>query len=60
MSDESLTIAATRTFTAARSGSPSFTHAGLLPRQECYDQCSPAWDYYVGTSLRDRIAAGPA
>jgi hypothetical protein len=37
-----------------------FTHAGLVPRQECYDQCSPAWNFYVGTSLRDRIAAGPA
>jgi hypothetical protein len=37
-----------------------FTHAGLVPQQPCYDQCAPAWNFYVGTSLRERIAAGPA
>jgi hypothetical protein len=37
-----------------------FTHAGLVPRRECYDRCSPAWNFYVGTSLRERIAAGTA
>ena len=35
-----------------------FTHVGLVPQAEGFDRCSPAWNFYVGTSLRERIAAG--
>ena len=49
MSDESLTIS----FTTDRTPDEAFAAAND-------DQCSPAWNFYVGTSLRDRIAAGPA
>ena len=35
-----------------------FTHAGLVPQQECFGSCSPAWQHYIGTSLRERIASG--
>jgi hypothetical protein len=35
-----------------------FTHRGLEPQHECFDRCSPAWNHYIGTSLRDRIASG--
>ncbi|MGD0555480.1 MAG: SRPBCC domain-containing protein, partial [Streptosporangiaceae bacterium] len=34
-----------------------FTHVGLVPQQECFDSCSPAWNFYVGSSLRNRITA---
>jgi hypothetical protein len=37
-----------------------FTHVGLAPSIECYGSCSDAWGYYVNTSLRGRIIAGPA
>jgi uncharacterized protein YndB with AHSA1/START domain len=36
----------------------TFTHVGLSPRQPCYESCSDAWRYYVGTSLRNLITAG--
>ena len=35
-----------------------FTHVGLAPDVECFDQCSSAWRFYIATSLpaliRDR------
>jgi hypothetical protein len=34
-----------------------FTHVGLVPEVECYDQCSPAWVSITG-SLRDLITTG--
>lgn len=37
-----------------------FTHEGLLPELDCYDSCSNAWNYFVRTSLRQRIEATPA
>jgi hypothetical protein len=35
-----------------------FTHVGLAPAVECYDQCSSAWQFYVGGSLRTLITKG--
>jgi uncharacterized protein YndB with AHSA1/START domain len=35
-----------------------FTHVGLAPACECYGDCSGAWGYYVGESLRALIATG--
>jgi hypothetical protein len=35
-----------------------FTHKGLLPRIECYDQCTDAWGFYIRSSLRDLITKG--
>lgn len=35
-----------------------FTHVGLVPVQECFDSCSPAWNFYIATSLRNRITTG--
>ena len=35
-----------------------FTHVGLVPDVECYDQCTPAWGLYITGSLRDLIATG--
>jgi len=35
-----------------------FTHRGLTPGLECYDQCSNAWSFLVGTSLRRLITTG--
>ena len=49
------------TFDIAASGAGSevrFTHVGLAPAAECFDSCSTAWHYYVGTSLRNLIANG--
>jgi uncharacterized protein YndB with AHSA1/START domain len=34
-----------------------FTHEGLKPEGECYDDCSQAWTYYVAESLRKYISA---
>jgi hypothetical protein len=33
-----------------------FTHAGLVPRQECYGACSNAWSALIQSNLRDLIA----
>jgi uncharacterized protein YndB with AHSA1/START domain len=30
----------------------TLTQHGLTPRQECYDVCSNAWNFFVGDSLR--------
>ena len=35
-----------------------FTHRGLLPAMQCYGECSGAWGFYVGESLRKLIAQG--
>jgi hypothetical protein len=35
-----------------------FTHRGLAPSYECFDVCSKAWGFYVGSSLRDLITSG--
>lgn len=32
-----------------------FTHVGLVPEFECFDNCSTAWGYYINTSLRNWI-----
>jgi len=35
-----------------------FTHLGLTPEFECFDNCSSAWSFYITGSLRELIAAG--
>lgn len=35
-----------------------FTHVGLVPHDECFDSCSTAWSFYIGTSLRTLITTG--
>ncbi|MVU80147.1 SRPBCC domain-containing protein [Nocardia sp. ET3-3] len=35
-----------------------FTQIGLVPANECYEACSPAWTYYVTQSLRDLATTG--
>lgn len=35
-----------------------FTHLGLVPEIECFDNCSSAWSYYVNSSLRSLITTG--
>jgi hypothetical protein len=35
-----------------------FTHVGLVPEIECFDNCSNAWGFYVKGSLRSLIAKG--
>ena len=35
-----------------------FTHVGLSADSECFESCSSAWQWYVATSLRDRIESG--
>jgi activator of Hsp90 ATPase-like protein len=35
-----------------------FTHRGLEPDEECYDQCSSAWSLLVGGNLRKLIETG--
>jgi activator of Hsp90 ATPase-like protein len=32
-----------------------FTHVGLVPDFECYDDCSNAWGGYINGSLKDLI-----
>lgn len=34
-----------------------FTHAGLVPQYECFDVCSNAWGFYIG-SLQSLITTG--
>ena len=36
----------------------TFTHRGLVPEYECFDNCSTAWSFYVNTSLHDLITTG--
>jgi uncharacterized protein YndB with AHSA1/START domain len=35
-----------------------FSHVGLLPGQECYDVCAPAWTFFIVDSLRALINSG--
>lgn len=35
-----------------------FSHVGLGPECECYEECSKGWAYYVGESLRALLATG--
>jgi len=35
-----------------------FTHVGLVPALECYEDCSGAWGSYVKDSLRSLITTG--
>jgi uncharacterized protein YndB with AHSA1/START domain len=35
-----------------------FTHVGLTPEGECYEDCSTAWSFYVNNSLRTLITTG--
>jgi len=51
----------TITFDIAKKGDQTevqFTHAGLVPENECFTACSNAWGYYINGSLRSLIAAG--
>ena len=36
----------------------TFTHVGLVPDFECYDDCSNAWGSYVNGSLKKLITKG--
>ena len=36
----------------------TFTHVGLVPDFECYDDCSNAWGSYVNGSLKKLITIG--
>ena len=35
-----------------------FTHRGLVPEYECFNNCSSAWSFYINSSLRDFITSG--
>jgi hypothetical protein len=35
-----------------------FTHRGLIPEFECFNDCSNAWGFYVNESLRSLITTG--
>jgi len=35
-----------------------FTHIGLIPKAECYDDCSSAWIQYISSSLFKLITTG--
>ena len=35
-----------------------FTHVGLVPKFQCYGDCSGAWGFFVGESLRSLITTG--
>ena len=35
-----------------------FTHIGLIPDIECYNDCSNAWSYYISSSLFKLITTG--
>lgn len=35
-----------------------FSHIGLAPDFECYDQCTSAWGFYINNSLRQLITTG--
>ena len=36
----------------------TFTHIGLTPHSECFDQCEKGWDYFLGESLFKLITEG--
>lgn len=35
-----------------------FTHVGLVPKAECYKDCTPAWDHYIKGSLFKLLTEG--
>lgn len=35
-----------------------FTHVGLVPKIECYGECSGAWGFYMNESLKKLITTG--
>ena len=35
-----------------------FTHLGLVPEYECFENCSSAWGFYINRSLRNLITTG--
>jgi hypothetical protein len=35
-----------------------FRHDGLVEQYECFEVCTKAWDFYIGTSLRNLIVTG--
>ena len=35
-----------------------FTHLGLTPEFECFENCSNAWAFYIKGSLQDLITSG--
>jgi hypothetical protein len=48
-------------FDIARHGDKTevrFTHFGLVPEVECFNDCSSAWGFYVGSSLRNLVISG--
>ena len=48
-------------FEIARKGDKTevrFTHVGLVPRFQCYGDCSGAWGFYINESLRRLITTG--
>ncbi len=48
-------------FDIARRGDETevhFTHVGLVPRFQCYGDCSGAWGFFVGESLKSLITTG--
>jgi hypothetical protein len=36
----------------------SYTHVGLVPTIQCYDDCAGAWGFYINDSLRSLITTG--
>lgn len=36
----------------------SFTHEGLVPDFNCYEVCSDAWGFFIGTSLKQLVEKG--
>jgi hypothetical protein len=35
-----------------------FTHVGLVPEYECFENCSSAWGFYINSSLKSLISTG--
>jgi len=35
-----------------------FTHVGLVEDHECYGVCVQGWDFYIRSSLRERVETG--
>ena len=49
------------TFDISKNGDQTdirFTHQGLVPEFECFDNCSNAWGFYINSSLRGLITTG--
>jgi hypothetical protein len=49
------------TFDITRKGDKTevrFTHVGLVPKFECFDNCSNAWCFYINGSLQSLITTG--